>query len=467
MDQVRFASGILSGDLAFWHPKSSYSSNSYVAIYSQDDLTPKHYGDSIPLSNLPHSSLDFIVADEKIYSVGFSGLRIYDIADPANPQEIVFVEREPTRWGFDLTLAKENDFIFLYEVLYDWESNDATKAGSVLSFDVADPAHPRLVGEVQLPFPEESRNHNEWTRDLQAANGYLYLAAREHGLWTIDVSNPSLLAIIGHRDVYAADVDVLDHLVYLASGSEGMEILQQPDSVSSVRVMPAYSIANSITLDADFGDWMQDDTVHIARNTVLRRLGDVPDPDDLSGEIRSVWTETALYFAIEVQDDAVLTDSTQVWHDDAVEIGIDGRGDSQWWGDDDHQFTITADGRIADGGESTDLIQAVTMQTENGWRTEIRIPAAALDLPVFAPGTSMRLNFGLIDDDDGNEFDSHLIWKGEHTWRVEPEWGELQTSSDFQPTPTATVTPTPTITPTSTPTATPTPIPLWLPAILR
>ena len=166
---------------------------------------------------------------------------------------------------------------------------------------------------------------------------------------------------------------------------------------------------------------------------------EVPDSADASAILRSGWDENFLYFAIEVRDDVLVADSVEIWPDDSIELGIDGLHDhiSSWF-DDDHQFTLSLDGRVTDFGKETDIVTAVTGTLSGGWALEVAIAAEGLGAGPLTVGKAMSFTFGLHDDDDGGDWESYLIWEGESTNDSSAEYGTLVLSR---------VTPTPTPTP--------------------
>ena len=83
-------------------------------------------------------------------------------------------------------------------------------------------------------------------------------------------------------------------------------------------------------------------------------------------------------FAVHVHDDAIVSDSGDVWDDDQVELAIDGLRDLLSGGLDDHQFTVNADGRVTDRGAANPPIEAAARPVTGGWDVEVRIPAVML-----------------------------------------------------------------------------------------
>jgi hypothetical protein len=179
-------------------------------------------------------------------------------------------------------------------------------------------------------------------------------------------------------------------------------------------------------VDGKFDDWPAGlDGIHVNRDTAYSFSGRIDGYTDLSATVRSGWTIDALYFAIQISDDVVVTDSSDVWRDDGVEIGTDGMRDRQAWGLDDHQYTVVADGRITDRGVPTSSITATVLQRMGGYDVEIAIPMSKLITGVPISGTVMGFTIGVHDDDDGGNWDAYLIWEGTNTSSTPEQFGSL------------------------------------------
>ena len=225
------------------------------------------------------------------------------------------------------------------------------------------------------------------------------------------------------------------------------------------RAIGSYRAPSPPVLDGNLGEWQHLPPVILDRYTadyVAERV--VPEPDDLSAEIWSMWTADTLYLAFRVRDEAVLNDSAQVWHDDEIEIGLDSLHDHASGGADDHQFTVNPDGRRSDFGSPTTVFQAAVRVTSGGYNVEVAIPASLLGGGPLTERRRIGITFGLHDDDDGGVWDSHLIWEGARTNESSAEYGNLYLAGSFSgPTPVPSATPTHTPSATATLTATPTP----------
>jgi len=193
----------------------------------------------------------------------------------------------------------------------------------------------------------------------------------------------------------------------------------------SARSLYSARLATAPYIDGDLSDWPACESINLNRDTAYSFSGRVTGTEDLSAIVRSGWDQDNLYFAIHVVDDILVTDSTDVWRDDGVEIGIDGLHDSYAWGSDDHQYSVVADGRITDRGLPTTDVSASILPYEGGYSVEMAIPLSQLLPGTPISGTIMGFTVGLHDDDDGGNWDAYLIWEGTNTSSAPEEYGSL------------------------------------------
>ena len=191
------------------------------------------------------------------------------------------------------------------------------------------------------------------------------------------------------------------------------------------RNLHSMRLVSTPQIDGNLADWPAGESIELNRSTAFSFLGGIAGLNDLSAVIRSGWDENTLYFAIEVRDDVLVTDSTDVWRDDGVEMGLDGLYDRYAWGTDDHQYTVVADGRRTDRGVPTDSISAGVLTYGGGYNIEVAIPILQLIPGVPISGTVMGFTIGLHDDDDGGNWDAYLIWEGTTTGDLPEQFGNL------------------------------------------
>ena len=205
----------------------------------------------------------------------------------------------------------------------------------------------------------------------------------------------------------------------------------------------SWRVGRNVVIDGDLSDWGTIQPLEVNRYNAETISGPIPDLFDSSAQVRSMWTEGALYFAVNVRDEAIVNDSIDVWRDDEIEIALDGLLYPGCNGD-DHQYTINADGRRTDFGDPsiplTDVSVAVQV-VPYGWNAEIRISIADLQSGALYAGRQLGFDLGIHDDDDGGNWDTFMIWKGAATDCSTETYGLLYLSETVAPTPVATSTP--------------------------
>lgn len=207
-------------------------------------------------------------------------------------------------------------------------------------------------------------------------------------------------------------------------------------------------------LDGNLAEWAGYDAVTLNQNTAQYVSGSPSGPADISAVLRCAWDYGWLYLSADVSDNLLLADSSTIWDDDGLEIGLDGKRDRSCCDNaTDRQYTFALNRRLADFGvlqaAGSNVGLAVTPRS-GGYAVEAAIPFANF-LPVTATaGTAIGFSFGLNDDDDGGKRDRHLIWAGSTILNFSG-FSDVQLSGPPAPTPTGTVTQTPTATRTGTP----------------
>ncbi len=176
------------------------------------------------------------------------------------------------------------------------------------------------------------------------------------------------------------------------------------------RTLNGYNQAGAIDIDGSANDWYLGGQLYLDADNASTVLGNEPWPlsFDISARIYSRWTEDTLYLLAEITDNIVVTDG-----EDAIQVAIDGLGDGQWGGADDHLLSINADGSVTDvlHPDQTDAFSTGVGLSNNGWIVEIAAPAGLLGRGSFAETDSLGFNIAL-DDDDGNGLEHTLLLEG-------------------------------------------------------
>lgn len=216
----------------------------------------------------------------------------------------------------------------------------------------------------------------------------------------------------------------------------------------AVKAMNSYRLGAPLTVDGNLGDWPVGGNAYLDYHNATYFQGIAVGAADLSTYMWSQWDANTLYFAFQLYDDAVVVDSPQVWHDDEVELALDGWHDGANFHADDHQFTFNPDGRVTDYGQPLTTLTVGITRTQQGWNLEVAIPKAVLNAGNLTANKLLGVTFGLHDDDDGGAWDTYLIWEGSSTQTG--TFGDLTLLDTVLPVPTATPTPLPTPTPVQT-----------------
>lgn len=155
--------------------------------------------------------------------------------------------------------------------------------------------------------------------------------------------------------------------------------------------------------------------------------GDTWPPGDMEAVAWAVHDDEAIYVAVSVTDDLVVTDTAEAgsedgntWEDDSVEIFFDADRDRNRGGptlDFEGQFVLTANGAHRDNearnptfGQNDDWFAAASTTT-NGYQVEFKVKKTILLNPTN--GTVMGFNIALNDDDATAGRKAQLNWNGD------------------------------------------------------
>lgn len=152
---------------------------------------------------------------------------------------------------------------------------------------------------------------------------------------------------------------------------------------------------------------------------------DTFEPTDLSYSFWAVHDANAIYVAVDVTDELLVSDSAEAgsedgstWEDDSVEIFFDadnsndsGRGTGQYEG----QFVFTPNGAWRDNeannptfGADMDWFAASTTTTK-GYQIEFKVQKAT----IFGPADGATMGFDVAaNDDDGANREAQMNWNG-------------------------------------------------------
>lgn len=176
------------------------SDNELVAIDFSADAAPPIGPLGVNLGGSRRSVVDaglLYVAD------WFSGLHIYDIANPRNLHHLTTVHTTGSPKG----VLVQNHMAFV-----------ADDDQGLQILDVANPLRPQTIAHLPLPGLAYT---------MKRVGDLLYLASHRGGLHIINIANPRKPKLVGSFDTpgKAWAVDILDHYAYIADDSSGVLVL--------------------------------------------------------------------------------------------------------------------------------------------------------------------------------------------------------------------------------------------------
>ncbi|MFC1525216.1 sugar-binding protein [Candidatus Latescibacterota bacterium] len=245
-------------------------------------------------------------------------------------------------------------------------------------------------------------------------------------------------------------------LVLLSAASLGAHDLQP-------LIAPYLAVAP--TIDGDLTEWSGSDFVQVDPQTGVfdAESGTTDDAADLSFSFAVANDDRYLYVAVRIVDDVLVLDSNRdpsdrfarAWMDDAIEIFLDGdhshspnaRDRAGVEFETGGEFAVVANGAVTSdqsgvpgtGGDpefweasgSYDAPSGAAYQSPwdteaGGFAVEARLSFRLMG-PEVGPGSRIGFTISAHDDDDGDNRDAALYWKGisPSAWKDESGWGDL------------------------------------------
>ncbi|MBN1955555.1 MAG: hypothetical protein JW900_10970 [Anaerolineae bacterium] len=182
------------------------------------DVTDPHDPDSVNNWVAPdvRKTVGVVLAGDNVWlPAEWAGLRVIDVADPANLSEVGVLR---VLGGTDLVVAAAavGNTGPLYAYVTAWG------LGVV---DVTDPVYPVVLGHYEAPPP------NYGAERVDLAGPYVYISDIRGGLRVMDVSDPANPTVIGEYEEFIRDMDVDEAGVYayLASDPNDLIVLDVAD----------------------------------------------------------------------------------------------------------------------------------------------------------------------------------------------------------------------------------------------
>ena len=173
-----------------------------------------------------------VIAGNLLYVTASSELVTLDISSPEDPKFLS-----------SLALSEALDFALAGPFPYGYV---ATGQARIHVIDMSDPANPAFVKTVI---------HSSNSRDIQVANGAVYVAADGGGLMAFDISDPANPVQIGqHRDGWAPmSIEVRENLAYLGVRGGGCRVIDVSDPANMKLAGQLMRTLPSPTPDVTYG----------------------------------------------------------------------------------------------------------------------------------------------------------------------------------------------------------------------
>ena len=143
---------------------------------------------------------------------GWTGLHVFDISDPSNPELIGGFDT--SNWIVGMSLSGDTLFLSLGE-------------SGLLALDVSDPSRPLMMGTLETSgyITESSATENLLYVIYISLDGY---DVTESGVYAVDISDPSNLEIIAtYTDLHeASDIQAWGDAVFVTDRPWGLTVLE-------------------------------------------------------------------------------------------------------------------------------------------------------------------------------------------------------------------------------------------------
>ena len=183
------------------------------------------------------------------------GLRIIDVSDPTDPQEIGHYNTPGRAFG----VCAEDSFAYVADWIYD-----------LRVIDISDPSNPQEISYCPLPGMCQS---------VLVSNSYAYVTCGSAGLRIVDISDPYAPWVTGYYDTpgLASELYLSDTIAYLADGEADLRIINVSDP-SSPQQISYYDTPASV-----YGVHVMGACAYLANANGGLKIVDVSDPANPQG----------------------------------------------------------------------------------------------------------------------------------------------------------------------------------------
>ncbi len=207
----------------------------------------------------------YIVGNYAYLADGSNGLRIIDVSDPENPTEVGYYDTESS--AHDVFLV--GDYAYVVDTY--WDDSTSTYKGHLRIIDISDPTNPDEIGYYDTesytrgvyvsgdyayvandknglriidvsdptnPTEVEYYDTDGYVYDVYVSGDYAYVADDVEGLRIIDVSDPTNPTEVGYYDTkdYSWGVYGEGDYAYVADNADGLRIIDISDPTNPTEV---------------------------------------------------------------------------------------------------------------------------------------------------------------------------------------------------------------------------------------
>jgi len=164
----------------------------------------------------------------------YAGLRILDISEPEEPEEVAFIDTP----GGANDCRLDGDRIYIADL---W--------GGLRIIDVSDPLHPFETGSYSEPGFHAYR--------LDFSGSHVYVVDYNDGMHIIDISDPSIPVHTGYILIGGDPMDVVvrENIAYVTANRSGLRLIDVSDPSTPLFLNAYYTYYdhfNSVVLDWPF-----------------------------------------------------------------------------------------------------------------------------------------------------------------------------------------------------------------------
>ncbi len=203
--------------------------------------------------------------------------------------------------------------------------------------------------------------------------------------------------------------------------------------ITVLLILCEFSFAESVTAKKALSPVAVDGTLEESIWAITNQISLVSSGStDNTAYFGVLWDENYLYVGVKVKDANLVNDGRVAWHNDGVEICINGNNNKGSGFDlHDRQFIKTYNSYWIQEkeGYNKDVKQGWAL-TDDGYSMEFAIPWNNFSVTPAA-GNKIGFDMAVNDDDNGGYCDGQLLWSGNSNYYKDPSlWGELLLSAE-------------------------------------